>query len=589
MAYDLRRLRGHHPSGCTCVACQEGRRGARGRGQGRSQRQQPPRQPSSPQPSRQPPFQPPSMPRAPSGTGQGRSSRAALWWLVLLLVAVGASVGAACVAGSGSSGPDGEKDSVAAAAPPAAPSGTSVFSALVSTPAASAREEAEARVQEQSLDCAGADVIKEIRDEYAANPLRARETYIGKRVCLRGKISSFHENERYGEVNVAVTDGVSFPLRHTNRDTVRGSGEELNSWNAWRVWVLASSAGDTVEAECEIVDLAPAKNEDRKAPGIPILDVCQRVVDGVLWTIPTATPVPTPTPPPCSAVGYSYGEWLNIDCPAGRVTIGTTMSRSIMQKFPFLTDGDSNVVAFYFPRANEDPPNDPYRHHSSWKRWVEDPESEEYLSFVWTAPPDVAAIIIAEWRRGVAEQLVMRVEVDLDVNFYLTQPPGPLREWQATASKPAPVPTLTPTPAPTATPTLTPAPTAHVVGVTGVGVWSRPAAGNTYQIGETIVVTVTFGEAVDVSGSPHLAIDMDPAEWGRKEVAYAGGSGTATLVFAHEVVEPNVSTLGIAVLENSLELGGGTIRSVATGTDAALAHEGLDHDPVHKVDWRRSQ
>ena len=82
---------------------------------------------------------------------------------------------------------------------------------------------------------------------------------------------------------------------------------------------------------------------------------------------------------------------------------------------------------------------------------------------------------------------------------------------------------------------------------------------------------------------------MDPAEWGEKPAGYHSGSGTVSLTFVHEVVEPNLSTQGIAVLENSLELNGGSIRSTAAQIDAELAHDGRDHDPSHKVDWRRTQ
>lgn len=93
-----------------------------------------------------------------------------------------------------------------------------------------------------------------------------------------------------------------------------------------------------------------------------------------------------------------------------------------------------------------------------------------------------------------------------------------------------------------------------------------------------------------VTGSPRLTIDMDPAHWGAKRTAYESGSGTTALVFAHTVVEPNISTRGIAVLANRLALDGGTIRSAATQAatqaDARLAHGGLGHDPAHKVDWR---
>ncbi|MCY4075402.1 MAG: fibronectin type III domain-containing protein [Acidobacteria bacterium] len=124
------------------------------------------------------------------------------------------------------------------------------------------------------------------------------------------------------------------------------------------------------------------------------------------------------------------------------------------------------------------------------------------------------------------------------------------------------------------------------VAVSSVAVSSRPAAGDTYGIGEAIRVTVTFSEAVDVAGSPRLAIDMDPADWGKKWAAYESGGGTSALTFAHTVVEPNYSTQGIAVLADTLEANGGSIQSAATEADADLSHAGLDHDPAHKVDWR---
>ena len=69
-----------------------------------------------------------------------------------------------------------------------------------------------------------------------------------------------------------------------------------------------------------------------------------------------------------------------------------------------------------------------------------------------------------------------------------------------------------------------------------------------------------------------------------KWAAYQGGSGTATLTFTHTVVEPNISTQGIAVLADTLELNGGTIQ--ASGVDADLAHTSLGHDADHKVDWQ---
>ena len=122
--------------------------------------------------------------------------------------------------------------------------------------------------------------------------------------------------------------------------------------------------------------------------------------------------------------------------------------------------------------------------------------------------------------------------------------------------------------------------------MTGVAVVSDPGADDTYMLGDTIRIRATFSEAVNVTGSPGLSIDMSPAAWGTKRASYAGGSGTSSLIFAHTVVEPNYSTQGIAVLANSLALNGGTIRSAASNANAALAHSGLGHDSGHKVDWR---
>ena len=123
--------------------------------------------------------------------------------------------------------------------------------------------------------------------------------------------------------------------------------------------------------------------------------------------------------------------------------------------------------------------------------------------------------------------------------------------------------------------------------VTAVAVVSDAGGDDTYALGETIRVRVTFNQAVKVDttdGTPRLNIRMDP-RWGTFPAAYESGGGTAKLTFAYTVAEPNTAPPGIAVLENTLELNGGTIRSLS-GTDAKLAHAGLGHDAKHKVNWR---
>ena len=132
-------------------------------------------------------------------------------------------------------------------------------------------------------------------------------------------------------------------------------------------------------------------------------------------------------------------------------------------------------------------------------------------------------------------------------------------------------------------------PSATAPTVSSVVVSSDAGADDTYALGETIEITVTFDETVDVTGTPRLNIDMDPADWGTKWANYTRGSGTASLIFTHTVVEPNYSTQGIAVLANTLELNGGTIRSTSTQTDADLTHTRLAHNPEHKVNWQLSK
>ena len=125
--------------------------------------------------------------------------------------------------------------------------------------------------------------------------------------------------------------------------------------------------------------------------------------------------------------------------------------------------------------------------------------------------------------------------------------------------------------------------------VTGVQISSTPSLDvdgdntpETYGLGEKIQVQATFDKNVTVTGTPRLKIDFSSEAWGEKWANYESGSGTKVLTFSYTVVTPNVSTQGIAVLENSLALNGGTIKD-ADSVDAALAHTGQAHNAAHKV------
>lgn len=117
---------------------------------------------------------------------------------------------------------------------------------------------------------------------------------------------------------------------------------------------------------------------------------------------------------------------------------------------------------------------------------------------------------------------------------------------------------------------------------------SNAGPDKTYAFGQNVRVTLSFSEAVNVSGTPQVSIDMDPAHWGTKSANYLRGSGSTELTFSHTVVEPNISTQGVAEHGDTLELNGGSITSVSSGAAAAVSHAGLEHDANHKVNWRLS-
>ena len=93
--------------------------------------------------------------------------------------------------------------------------------------------------------------------------------------------------------------------------------------------------------------------------------------------------------------------------------------------------------------------------------------------------------------------------------------------------------------------------------------------------GETVEVTLTFSEAVEVdatNGVPSVGISLGGSA--ARSAAYLRGSGTSELVFGYTLVTGDGDHGEMAVTQNSLALNGGTIRSVAAAADAALGHNG---------------
>ena len=121
--------------------------------------------------------------------------------------------------------------------------------------------------------------------------------------------------------------------------------------------------------------------------------------------------------------------------------------------------------------------------------------------------------------------------------------------------------------------------------VTGVALSSDPGEDGSYSSGDAIKVKLTFKKDVNVTGTPRLKIDLDPATGGEKWANYASGSGARVLEFTYTVAVEDVSGAGVAVLENTLALNGGTIRGAPPGSadNARLAHEGLRHNSAHRI------
>ena len=120
--------------------------------------------------------------------------------------------------------------------------------------------------------------------------------------------------------------------------------------------------------------------------------------------------------------------------------------------------------------------------------------------------------------------------------------------------------------------------TPTVPTIESVAVTSDPGEDGGYAIGDEIQVGLTFSEAVTVTGTPQLTLDVG----GRNRTSeYSEGSATTQLLFTYTVPSGDEDTDGIAVVANSLALNGGDIR--AGIANAALTHAGLNSND-HKVD-----
>ena len=115
--------------------------------------------------------------------------------------------------------------------------------------------------------------------------------------------------------------------------------------------------------------------------------------------------------------------------------------------------------------------------------------------------------------------------------------------------------------------------------VSSVAITSDPGDDDTYGLGDSIEVTVTFSEDVTVTGTPQLELDFDGTA---KTADYSSASGAA-VVFSYTVALDESDADGIAIGADKLSLNGGEIRG-EVGNDATLAHTAVAADSGHKVD-----
>ena len=116
-----------------------------------------------------------------------------------------------------------------------------------------------------------------------------------------------------------------------------------------------------------------------------------------------------------------------------------------------------------------------------------------------------------------------------------------------------------------------PATPVSAVRVTSARLTSGPGENGTWDEGETATAALVFSGPVTVTGAPTLGLLLDGV---RREAVFAGGSGSATLVFSHAVTEADDGTRKIRVAADGVSMNGGALEdgeSVAVDPGFATA------------------
>ncbi len=101
---------------------------------------------------------------------------------------------------------------------------------------------------------------------------------------------------------------------------------------------------------------------------------------------------------------------------------------------------------------------------------------------------------------------------------------------------------------------------------------------STYIAGQSLSFTVNFNEAVTVTGTPRLVLDIGGTS---RYATYVSGSGTSALAFSYTVASGDADGDGIAV--SSLQTNGGTLNDAA-GNNATLTLNSVGSTSLVRVD-----
>ena len=99
-----------------------------------------------------------------------------------------------------------------------------------------------------------------------------------------------------------------------------------------------------------------------------------------------------------------------------------------------------------------------------------------------------------------------------------------------------------------------------------------------YILDDIIEVTVTFSEAVAVTGTPQIALTLGSQT---RQADYQSGSLSTELVFQYTVAETDEAPDGVRIPANALKPNDGSIKKNNADIDADLAHE-AHRDPRWK-------